>query len=538
MSGERPRDIFGSSNNPIFDMYLCNTKVTDDMIYLPEEIIEDVEDLINNINNPESFGYSLGFHGYLFRGPPGTGKTLTSQYVATKTDSDLRQVSAFRNPVEVVKFFKYVRECSEENTQIVLLDDIDGLSNRQDIVDSTQSSVLTQLLTEINGVESNKNIYFIGTSNYFEKLDNALMRYKRLGKVIDFHPPNEKGRYEILKIMAYNLSKERIKDGHNFCFKKGDLEKLAEKTYGYTGDDLYGVLSQAANYSNRHESVNVTREELMKAKDKIAPTALKDMPFKIPEKSLDDLVCLEMHSSIIREAMENFGADSEGVNFLFYGPPGTGKSSLAEAISDYYKFNFVTIEGSQLVNSLVGRTGDMIERVFSRCESSAPTILLLDEFHSLVHIREWRGFVDNWTPRIRSRLSNGLKGVCIFATIPENMYDQLDKETLDRFEYKLCFNLPEKEERISIWEHYFEKNNINPEKFHMGSLADISEGVSGREIEQVCSLISRHNIRIREQGVIEKLLDYYKKNDRINHVRVYEILTSPQTVSIDWGDEK
>lgn len=521
------RDIFAPPGSQMFDpnLYLCSCEVTDDMIYLPDELREEIDDIIRNIENPDMFGQTLGFRGYLFRGPPGTGKTLTSQYIATKTKSDLRQMSAFQRPKEVIGFFNYIRECAKNKTQLVLIDDIDGLSNRQDIGDQTQASVLTQLLTELNGVEENKDIYFIGTSNYFEKLDNALMRYKRLGKIIDFYPPQEKGRHEILKIIAYNLSRDKKNQGHGFKFKEDDLKKLAEKTYGYTGDDLYGILSQAANYANRRDSVDVTYKELTKAKEKIVPTALKDMPFTIPKKTLDDFVCLDTHIELILEAIGDFEANSEGINFLFYGDAGTGKSTLAEAVANHYKFNFVRIEGSSLVNSLVGRTGELIERVFSRCESSAPTILLLDEFHSLVNIKEWRGFVDNWTPRVRSRLSDGLKGVVIFATIPGNIYNKLDKETIDRYEYKLRFDLPSKPERAEIWKHYLRRNKINSKNIDVFVLSELSEGVSGREIEQVCNLLSRHKVKVSSR-LIKELLEYYQSNEKVNHVELYKIITS------------
>jgi transitional endoplasmic reticulum ATPase len=103
--------------------------------------------------------------------------------------------------------------------------------------------VISQLLTEMDGIEKMENVVVIGATNRPDLIDPALLRPGRFDRLIYVPPPDEKARLEILKIHTKNMP----------LAADVDLEKIAKATEGYSGADLAAVCREAAMIALRQD---------------------------------------------------------------------------------------------------------------------------------------------------------------------------------------------------------------------------------------------------------------------------------------------
>ena len=181
--------------------------------------------------------------GILLYGPPGNGKTLLVKALATQ--SNLNFIS-IKGP-ELLS--KYVGE-SEQGVRdlfararhaapcVVFLDEVDALAPRrgQDGRSPVTDRVVSQLLTELDGVEAMRNVWVIAATNRYDMIDDALLRPGRLDFHLEVTKPDQDARAAIL---AVHLRKKPIDEGVN-------LQALAELTEGLSAADLRFVCDRAA----------------------------------------------------------------------------------------------------------------------------------------------------------------------------------------------------------------------------------------------------------------------------------------------------
>ncbi len=181
--------------------------------------------------------------GILLYGPPGTGKTLLAKAVATESGANFISV---KGPEFLSKWVgeseKAVRETFRKARQaapaVVFFDEIDAIApTRGTGFDShVTERVVSQLLTELDGLEPLHNVVVLAATNRVDMVDPALLRPGRFDRVIEVPPPDEKARLEIFKIHTRN---KPLADDVN-------LEEFAKKTEGLTGADIAAVCSEAA----------------------------------------------------------------------------------------------------------------------------------------------------------------------------------------------------------------------------------------------------------------------------------------------------
>jgi len=220
--------------------------------------------------------------GVLLYGPPGTGKTLIAKAVAHNTESNFISI---KGPELLSKWVgeseKGVREVFRKARQaapcIIFLDEIDALvpSRSSSSSDShVTERVVSQLLTEIDGLEELHNVLVIGATNRVDLIDNALLRPGRFDRILEVPLPDSKGRENIFKI--HTKKKPLVKD-INFV-------KLVDATDGFSGAEIEGVCNRAAmsairRYVNKGEksvkSILVTQEDFENAIEKILPSKIK-----------------------------------------------------------------------------------------------------------------------------------------------------------------------------------------------------------------------------------------------------------------------
>ena len=204
--------------------------------------------------------------GILLFGPPGTGKTLLAKAAATESGANF---IAVRGPEVLSKWVgeseKAIRQIFRRARQvaptIIFFDEIDAIAPARGMRHDTSGvtdRIVNQLLTEMDGIEPLQHVVVIGATNRPDILDPALLRPGRFDRLIYVPPPDKQARLEILKI---HTRKMPLADDV-------DLEKIAEKTEGYTGADLEAVCREAAMIAvreafkkNRKPTTTVARME-------------------------------------------------------------------------------------------------------------------------------------------------------------------------------------------------------------------------------------------------------------------------------------
>ncbi|KAI0316089.1 26S proteasome regulatory complex ATPase RPT6 [Amylostereum chailletii] len=229
-----------------------------------EKQIKEIKEVIElPVKHPELFE-SLGIaqpKGVLLYGPPGTGKTLLARAVAHHTDCKFIRVSGS----ELVQ--KYIGEGSrmvrelfvmarEHAPSIIFMDEIDSIGSSRGESgsgggDSEVQRTMLELLNQLDGFESTKNIKVIMATNRIDILDSALLRPGRIDRKIEFPPPGPEARVAILRIHSRKMSLQR---GIN-------LRALAEKMGQCSGAEVRGICTEAGMYALRERRQHVTQED-------------------------------------------------------------------------------------------------------------------------------------------------------------------------------------------------------------------------------------------------------------------------------------
>src|SRR6056297_3003403 len=198
--------------------------------------------------------------GVLMYGPPGTGKTLLAKAVANQADSNFISI---KGPELLNKFVgeseKGVREvfskARENAPTVVFFDEIDSIASErgQNSGDSgVGERVVSQLLTELDGLEELEDVVVIATSNRPDLIDSALLRPGRLDRHVHVPVPDEDARRKIFEV---HTDEKPLADDV-------DLGKLARKTEGYVGADIEAVCREASMAASREFIGSVAREEV------------------------------------------------------------------------------------------------------------------------------------------------------------------------------------------------------------------------------------------------------------------------------------
>jgi transitional endoplasmic reticulum ATPase len=251
------------------------------------------------LKNPDCFK-RIGIRpprGILLYGPPGCGKTYVVKALANEAGVNFVSV---KGPELLSKWVgeseQHVRDVFRRAKQvapsIILFDEIDALAPRRGTSMGTHvmEQVVSQLLTEMSGIEEMEGVAVVATTNRPDILDPALLRPGRFDRLIYVPAPDEKTREEIFKIHTKNMPLKGVK-----------LDKLAEKTEGYSGADIEALSREAALFALREnqKAKEVTMKHFEQAIKKIKPSITDDM-FKKYQKAVDNLKKTEIEEGPAR----------------------------------------------------------------------------------------------------------------------------------------------------------------------------------------------------------------------------------------------
>ena len=238
--------------------------------------------------------------GILMYGPPGTGKTLLAKAVANASDSNFISV---KGPELLNKYVgeseKGVREVFKKARQnaptVIFFDEIDSIAPERGGSMDTQVTerVVSQLLTELDGIEELKNVKVIAATNRPDRIDKALLRPGRLDSLVEVPVPDEEARREILEIHTRGSP----------LAEDVDLSDIAARTEGYTGSDLEALARSASMNAMRGFLGSVEDEEIDEA---VGNVLITEEDF---EDALDDV-----GASLDEEDIENYRKMAEEID--------------------------------------------------------------------------------------------------------------------------------------------------------------------------------------------------------------------------------
>lgn len=352
--------------------------------------------------------------GMLLYGPPGTGKTLIARQIGKILNG--KEPKIVNGPEVLSKFVgeteKNVRDLfadaeqdqrtlgDESDLHVIIFDEIDAIcKSRGSTRDGTgvHDSIVNQLLTKIDGVESLNNVLLIGMTNRKDMLDEALLRPGRLEVQVEISLPDESGRLQILQIHT-NKMKE-----NSFLAPDVNLQELAARTKNYSGAELEGVVKSAVSYAlNRQlslddlskpveeENIKVTMDDFLNALHEVIP-AFGASTDDLERCRLHGMVeCGDRHKHIYQRAMllveqVKVSKGSPLVTCLLEGSSGSGKTALAATVGIDSDFPYVKIVSAESMIGLHESTKcSQIIKVFEDAYKSPLSVIILDDIERLL----------------------------------------------------------------------------------------------------------------------------------------------------------
>ena len=260
----------GKSKAKLFDKE-SNIKITFKDVAGLAEAKQEVEEIVSFLKSPDKYTKLGGKipKGALLVGPPGTGKTLMAKAMAGEANvpffsmsgSDFGEMFVGVGASRVRDLFK---QAKEKAPCIIFIDEIDAIGrargkNPNMGANDERENTLNQLLTEMDGFETNSGVIILAATNRADILDSALLRAGRFDRQIYVDLPELKDREEIFKV---HLKPLKLAEDIDYAF-------LAKQTPGFSGADIANVANEAALIAARKNKSAVEKQDFLDSIDRI-----------------------------------------------------------------------------------------------------------------------------------------------------------------------------------------------------------------------------------------------------------------------------
>lgn len=207
--------------------------------------------------------------GMIFWGPPGTGKTFFAKAMATALNAtifivngpELKSMWVGKSEENIREVFRKARQSAPS---IIVFDELDSFAGRRDRItgNSVQHSMVNQLLTEMDGFRKEELVFVVGTTNFVESLDSALLRPGRFEMKIEIPCPDKDDRLKIMEIynkkMKLGLTEEEVE---NIASRTGEtIDPMTGSPY--TGDHMNSIARNLKRIQIREKREKFTKEDV------------------------------------------------------------------------------------------------------------------------------------------------------------------------------------------------------------------------------------------------------------------------------------
>jgi len=508
--------VFSLKDKPTKEAGAGILKTTYDDVGGLEEQVRKVREMVElPLRHPELF-HKFGVvppKGVLLYGPPGTGKTLLAKAVASEAQVHFISISA---PEIMGKFVgeaeervrNIFKDAQDNAPAIIFIDEIDAIASKRDeATGEVERRVVAQLLSLMDGLESQKQVMVMASTNRINSIDEALRRPGRFDREIEFGAPGKEQRMEILLIHTRSMP----------LAKDVDLKEIAGITHGFVGADFQALTKEAVisalrrylpllqEYLSKDEPVPtevlekllVTKDDFQEALKDVQPSALREVLVDRPNVYWKDVGGLDNVKDELKQVIDwpikhpdifRLMGISPPRGVLLYGPPGTGKTLLAKAIATESGINFISVRGPELMSKWVGESEKAIKEIFRKARQVSPCIVFFDEFDSF-YARG--GEQENGSSVKRGMFTqllteldgiSSLKNVIFIAAT--NRPDLIDPSLLraGRIDKIIFVPAPDAKAREAIFKVHLSKVNLEPD-VSIKELVQKTEGFSGAELE-------------------------------------------------------
>ncbi len=259
---------FGKSNARLHDKE--QGKTTFDDVAGVKEAKEELVEIVDFLKNPTKYtvmGAKIP-KGVMLVGGPGTGKTLLARAVAGEANVPFFSISGS----EFVEMFVGVgasrvrdlfKKAKRNAPCIVFIDEIDAVGRQRGTGlgggHDEREQTLNQILTEMDGFETNTAVIVMAATNRPDVLDPALLRPGRFDRRVVVDSPNIEDREQILKVHGKNKP----------LAKAVDLEGIAKQTPGFSGADLENLMNEAAILAAKKNQKEITQHDIEMSVEKV-----------------------------------------------------------------------------------------------------------------------------------------------------------------------------------------------------------------------------------------------------------------------------
>ena len=332
-----------------------------------DEAKGELKEVVKFLKDPASFtklGASVP-KGVLLGGPPGTGKTLFAKAIAGESGVPFLKVSGSQFVELLVGVgASRVRELFEKarslKPAIIFIDEIDSIArarsgnNSMGGANDEREQTLNQILTEMDGFQSDTGVVVIAATNRIDILDPAIKRAGRFDRQITINNPNLKDRQAILKVHARGKKLD----------ESVSLAQIAQRTIGFSGADLANLLNEAAILATRRKKKTITMEDINLSIDRIVIGLEGKQVVRVKARQLTAFH--EMGHAFVGSLIQ----ENEGIEKLTLVPRGNAQGTTW-TIPSSSQYNTRRIFVNQVLTAIAGRAAEEIISGVGECTVGA-----------------------------------------------------------------------------------------------------------------------------------------------------------------------